>query len=123
MKVRVRGVLRSSIAEIARKAPEYGDLVARKGAERTLELAQTEVPVRTGHLKASGRIEGGGATGGYFVVYDTPYAVFVHYGTHKMRANPWLLRASERARPEFEQMMRNAGAYIEGIQRYSEVTL
>jgi HK97 gp10 family phage protein len=123
VKVRVRGVLRSSIDEIARKAPEYADLVARKGAERTLELAQSEVPVDTGALKASGHIEGGGMTAGYFVVYDTPYATFVHYGTRKMRANPWLLRASERARPEFELMMRNAGAYLEGIQRYSEVTL
>lgn len=123
MKVRVRGVLSSSIAEIGRKAPEYADLVARKGAERTLELAQTEVPVRSGALKASGHIEGGGIGGGYFVVYDTPYAVFVHYGTRRMRANPWLLRASERARPEFEQMMRNAGAYLEGIQRYTEITL
>lgn len=123
MKVRVRGVLQSSIDEIARKMPEYGDLVARKAAERTLELAQAEVPVDTGQLKASGHIEAGGMVGGYFVVYDTPYAQFVHYGTHRMRANPWLLRASERARPEFEQMMRNADAYIQGITRYQEVML
>lgn len=63
-------------------------------AERVLQAAKEECPVRTGELRNSGHIEMSGTAAN--VIFDAPHAVFVHYGTSRMPANPFLSRAVDR---------------------------
>ena len=47
--------------------------------QRVFDRSQELVPVRTGHLKNSGKIWG--AKGGYTIEYSAPYALDVEFGT------------------------------------------
>lgn len=78
-----------------------------------LDLAQAYVPVDTGHLKAS--LQKGGEEnvfeitgGGLIGVIGTSvfYAVFVEFGTRKMRAQPFLTPAVEQTREVWSQGIR-----------------
>lgn len=67
------------------KAATVSDKVSAQAtqeiANKVYKESQTLVPVDTGQLKSSGRVQparGPGKTGGHQVVYETPYAVFVH---------------------------------------------
>jgi HK97 gp10 family phage protein len=86
----------------------YGDTAARKvrdrSALRLLQLgedlaflAADEAPVRTGALRESIHVEPVTATK-VRVVASAPYAGFVHDGTSRQKANPFMLRAIARFR-------------------------
>lgn len=63
--------------------------------------AQVDVPVDTGALKNSGQVAfSPGAMSGE-ISYGTDHAVYVHEGTYKMAARPWLKNAIEAAQPSF----------------------
>lgn len=49
-----------------------------KIALRILDVAQTKVPVDTGFLKSTGKVVQ--LDNGYEVVYESPYAIYVHEG-------------------------------------------
>lgn len=55
----------------------YKDAYYMHAAEIILEASQKLVPVDTGRLKKSGHIEQN-SEGTYSIVYDAPYALFVH---------------------------------------------
>jgi HK97 gp10 family phage protein len=65
-------------------------------AEEVLAAAEHLVPVDTGALKDSLHIEDAPG-GGKRVVADTPYAVFVEFGTENMPAEPYLRPALDEA--------------------------
>ncbi len=57
-----------------------------------LVAAQRECPVRTGRLRASHRLVSADKLKVQLIV-TAPYAPYVHDGTSRQRANPWLYRA------------------------------
>ena len=114
MRVMLTVKANSNLGKLAGGIPQLADRTARAGALQLLEAANQEVPVDTGKLKASQHVEGD--QGEYSVVADTPYAVYVHWGTRHMRANPWLARAAEHANPRIVTDIKDDLA--EGIARY-----
>lgn len=93
-----------------------------------LDLAQSFVPVDTGHLKAS--LQKGGEEnifeimgGGLVAVIGTSvlYAVFVEFGTRRMSAQPYLTPAVEAVREEFAHGISSifgSGVKVVGLQVY-----
>lgn len=66
-------------------------------AKLAWRLAQASVPVKTGRLKKSHRLAIRSRAGGFTIVTNTPYDVFVHDGTSKMAGRPWLEQAVREA--------------------------
>jgi HK97 gp10 family phage protein len=84
-----------SLPEFVQKS---ADVLMAKGADLMREEAQAIVPVRTGRLQRSVkvvRIE----SCFYLVGSDVEYAGFVEFGTSRMRAQPFLRPAWDRAHP------------------------
>ena len=73
---------------------------------QTLALARQLVPVRTGHLRSSiyAKISEWVAEIGA----EATYALFVEFGTHRMRAQPYLYPAIQRHLPRLEQIILDA---------------
>ena len=114
MRVKMNVKVADNMGALVRGIPALADKTARHGALALLEEAKRECPVDTGKLRDSHTVEGG--QGEYSVVADTPYAVYVHWGTRHMRANPWLARAAEHANPRIMTEIRDDLA--DGIARY-----
>ena len=114
MRVQLNVKVNDNMGKLVRGIPQLADRTARHGAETLLVAARQEVPVDTGKLRDSHAIEGG--NGEYSVVADTPYAVYVHWGTRFMAANPWLARAAEHANGRIMTEIRDDLA--DGIARY-----
>jgi hypothetical protein len=92
---------------IARLEPEVG-MILGKAAHDGFGLSSQMVPVDTGNLKNSGQIDGRGTE--WTITYSTEYAIYVHEGTHRMTARPFLRNACLRQVPS----MRAAFAQLEG---------
>jgi HK97 gp10 family phage protein len=76
--------------------PARVDAIAARGAGQTAKSARALVPVRTGALRASIRVERSGVghavrAGGGAV----DYAAYVEFGTRRMAARPYLRPALE----------------------------
>ena len=87
------------------------DEIERRVAHRVLDIAETLVPVDTGELRDSGDIQKQGD--GYDVFYSAGHAVFVHNGTRRMPARPFLTHAVNRAEPEFKQEFEDLETFFE----------
>jgi len=87
------------------------NLVKRCG-ELILERSQVYVPVNKGRLKASGHVEvyRKGFQTVVHVVYDTPYAIYVHENTNSYHAPPtsakFLTIAISETKAERERLLR-----------------
>lgn len=114
MRVKLDVKVNSNMGRLVSDIPQLADRTARHGAEVLLQAAKQEAPVDTGKLRDSHAVEGG--HGEYSVVADTPYAVYVHWGTRHQAANPWLARAAEHANPRIMTEIRDDLA--DGIARY-----
>jgi len=97
-----------------RSLVEELDGVIDSAAKLVWDTAVTLVPVRTGRLKSSIRIEETGRlmervvrAGGD----EAPYAGFVEHGTYKMAAQPFMRPAAEARGPEIESLI------LEGMKR------
>jgi HK97 gp10 family phage protein len=93
--------LKTKLPEAARGLAGEVDSLQRRIAHRILEISDSIVPRLTGELAESGDIEHDGE--GYNVMYTAPHGPFVHFGTRKMAARPFLTQAVNRADPEFQQ--------------------
>lgn len=84
----VERVLRASGKARSKFAKNIADTL-KKGAEIILKESQKYVPVDTGALKLTGRVEtrGVGLNAESHVIYDTAYAIFVHENVF-MRHDP-----------------------------------
>lgn len=86
-----------------------------QAAQIVFDRAQALCPVDTKRLRNSGEIRDGGdqftelgaADATKTVVYDTPYASFVHDGTSLHPPNPWLAKAVIQTRPEVMALWRS----------------
>lgn len=59
-------------------------------AEIGLDGINSETPVKTGNLKSKNVAEGRPDAAYWY--NDTPYAPYVHYGTYKMTARPFIVQ-------------------------------
>lgn len=78
------------------KAGEAAEKAASLAGEKALLHARAVVPVRTGYLQSTIRK----STQSYLTRVEThcPYALYVEKGTRKMRAQPYLTPAFQKAR-------------------------
>ena len=77
---------------------------AQRSAEECAQIARSLVPVDTGALKSSIRVERDEELGWSVVVGDgddTTYGHFVEYGTVHQAAQPYMTPASEQTRSPF----------------------
>lgn len=94
-------IVHNNFPGIRRALPKIVDAVAHYYIDLVYSLSQDLVPVDTGDLKASGRVQS--VSGGYKLIYDAKnssgisYAGFVEYGTSRTRAQPYLTPAAEAA--------------------------
>jgi hypothetical protein len=86
--------------------------VVKKCGQLILDRSQVYVPVLTGKLKASGHLEtyGSGFRMVVHVIYDVPYAVYVHENTNAYHAPPtsakFLTLALSETKAERERLFR-----------------
>lgn len=92
------------IPGLIRSADDVANRVIHKGAMDILAHSQREVPVDTGNLKNSGSVETGDLTA--TIAYGAGYAVYVHEGTRKRAARPFLRSAFDSVAPEIEKALR-----------------
>lgn len=87
-----------------RNADDIANRIIHKGAMDILAHSQREVPVDTGNLKNSGHVDTGNLTA--TIAYGAEYAVYVHEGTRRMAARPFLRSAFDSVAPEIERALR-----------------
>lgn len=68
----------------------------RREASKLKALCEAECPVDTGFLRDSHQIVMGPAPYGFSVVATADYGSYVHQGTARQPANPWMDRAAAR---------------------------
>jgi HK97 gp10 family phage protein len=110
------------IADQFRDLPGFDDTVQNallSVGERMRETAMQIVPVRTGMLKASIRVEERGHWD-VLLAARTTYAIYVEFGTRRMAARLFLTRATQQHEPElkdevcqaaFKVVMERLGGY------------
>jgi HK97 gp10 family phage protein len=108
-------VRKNDVSRIARVLPEATGVIIRRNLESAADKARAIVPVDTGALRDSIRAEMTGQTEGRLSAGGggVDYAVYVHEGTSRMSARPFLAQAMDHQRGEFESDMRS----IEGLLR------
>jgi HK97 gp10 family phage protein len=79
-------------------------MIIRKAAFDILADAHRTVPVKTGHLKASGNVEADGLTA--TIRFDADYAAYVELGTRHMPPRPYLRPAFDRIVPVMMQALK-----------------
>ena len=89
-------------AEITEQIEEELDRVA----DQVQSDAKDNCPVRTGALQDDIKVYASELKR-QIGNLNIPYAVYVHQGTYKMKARPYLLNAAETNNPTFIQNMRN----------------
>lgn len=72
-----------------------------KAGDHILAQAKATVPVDTGALRESHRMEA--TDEGLTISAGADHALYVHEGTRRMGARPWLREAVERGMPTFER--------------------
>ena len=116
VEIEVEGIdkLLRMLENAQRSLVEELDALMDAGAKLIWDTAVTLVPVRTGNLKSSIRIEETGQRMERLVRAggdQASYAPCVEYGTYKMAAQPYLRPAAEARGPEIERLS------LEGMKR------
>ena len=75
-----------------------------------IEAARDETPVLTGNLKRNHVAESEGPRA-VVLRSRTGYGAYVHFGTSRMAANPFMARGIDRAVPEFKRIIAARGSY------------
>lgn len=92
-----RVVYHTKIPRIIDSAERKADQVVRKGAFDILGRSQSDVPVITGNLKASGYVETGHLTA--TIGYGAEYAVYVEVGARGRDGKHYLRGAFDAVAP------------------------
>jgi HK97 gp10 family phage protein len=114
-------VTKTSLATLPEKMLDYAQEVLLNQAHVMVGLAQIYVPVDTGSLRDSIRVERGGEgkawrevrvrAGGYITNPKTGkrvnYSNFVEFGTSRMSAQPFMRPAWEEVKPTILEMLKN----------------
>lgn len=113
-------LVKEKLARLPENMLEWAMDVLKRQAQLIRALAQLYVPVDTGSLRDSIRVERGGSglmwrqisvrAGGYVVNPDTgrlvDYAKFVHDGTRFMMGTFFIRQAVEEVRPQIREMIK-----------------
>lgn len=107
--------LKGDLTRRMRKGERGAATAVRQTGREIVKKARTKVPIDTGHLRDSIRVE---AIDDHraLVTVDTrdeshhSYAAFLEYGTVKMAAQPFFIPAVESAREPFRRRIRKAYA-------------
>lgn len=101
--VKVEGLEKANerLQAIAKQLPKEADRLVQDKAEKIFSLSQELVPVDTGILQRSGVHKHEFLISE--VAYNTPYAKFVHDGTSRMEARPFLGQAVSAVLPEIQK--------------------
>ena len=97
-------VLFNHIPRIQAQAPTAIKNTVRDAALKCETYAKDVTPVDTGALRASIQAEPENATT-WEVAPHTEYAVYVEFGTRKMRAQPFMRPTAEKIRKEYPGML------------------
>jgi hypothetical protein len=76
-----------------------------ESAARLLDTAKQLCPVDTGRLRESGHVDESNPLAPE-VVFDAPYAFWVHYGSRHHPAQPWLATAADVETPRYLNAVR-----------------
>jgi len=95
----------NNLPRIAERLPDAVSAIIRKAALDVEANAKAVVPVDTGKLKNSITSEFLSPTL-VIVAPHTDYAVYVEFGTRRMRARPYMRPAAEKVAPAFMEAMR-----------------
>jgi HK97 gp10 family phage protein len=77
---------------------------------RLLDAVKTEAPIRTGNLRRSTFVFR--SKGSRIIRPGANYAIYVHEGTKRMRANPFLVRAGEKSEATINKILKEAADII-----------
>jgi HK97 gp10 family phage protein len=113
--------VKAKLAVLPEKMLEWAEEVLLERARYMRDVAQVLVPVDTGSLRDSIRVERGGQglhwreirvrAGGYIVNPKTgrlvDYAVFVEYGTGKMAAQPFMQPAFDEIKDDIAGLIKD----------------
>lgn len=87
-----------------RKLNQYADEDIKAFGELALEMSRDETPVRIGNLKRSLILESGKPRTA-IIRTRTGYGAYVHFGTKRMPANPFIARGIDNAIPEMQSIL------------------
>lgn len=93
----------SKLDRIIATFPAEAEAVVKAGAEAVQGYAANRAPVDTGALRASINATKRGNLL-YWVQDGVEYGVYVELGTYKMRAQPFMVPAVERAQRQYTQL-------------------
>ncbi|MCH9836653.1 HK97 gp10 family phage protein [bacterium] len=102
-------IVKNNAKAFAAKAEAAARLATQRAANQIYTRSQNTVPVDTGTLKASAKVDPAkGAAGEYTaqVHYETLYALYVEMGTSKMSAQPYLVPAAKFTEQTFKADLR-----------------
>ncbi len=91
------------LGQLADQGKKVESAALRKGGDVMKEAIEQEAPVQSGKLRRSIKRSGvrEDVDGRYVLVWPSAfYAHMIEFGTHKMRANPFMARGYESARGE-----------------------
>lgn len=101
------GKLKSQLIDMASRMVQAGEQAEREGAEDVRDNMQAFVPVDSGHLRDSIRIEQSGPGLDVGPGDEIEYAMYVEYGTSEAPAQPYAGPAADRARTAFVDTVRD----------------
>lgn len=92
----------NDLPQLAARAREGSHRAARLAGQMALDRVNDNTPVRTGRLKSGNHllVNGNEAT----ISNDTPYAIYVEYGTRHMAARAFMTRGLQQAEAQFERV-------------------
>jgi len=100
--------LAQDLERAGQSAPKAVDLILANAAQFILVQMKQMTPVDTGRLRASETVQ---ATPGRYVVgpVGVPYAVYVEFGTSRMRAQPYVRPAVQKYLDELGEKAADVG--------------
>ncbi len=94
------------LGKIAQQSPETVETVLDRAGVILRGTSKEESPVRTGNLRRS--IQLYRQVGKRIVRPGADYALYVHEGISRQRANPFLVRGMQRGEPEIKREIEKA---------------
>lgn len=100
----IKSKFNSKVDEFLKTNNKNKQRALKEIAEVGLDNIKSETPVQTGELK---RANNSTVVENTVAWYNTKkYAPFVHLGTYKMSANPFMLRGINKSRREFLEILK-----------------
>ncbi len=92
----------NDLPKLSARAREGSHRAARTAGQMALDRVNENTPVRSGRLRSGNRllVNGNEAT----ISNDTPYAIYVEFGTRHMAARAFMTRGLQQAEAQFGRL-------------------